>query len=81
MPVIPTAPLPLKVSVGELVGEVVVVVPVKGVGVLVGPELVVVVLFPGVVVVVVEGTGSPMSNTPVWESVVVTSPTGEAWKV
>jgi len=29
----------------------------------------------------VEESGSPMSNEPVAESVVVTSPTGEAWKV
>ena len=28
-----------------------------------------------------EERGSAMSNEPVWESVVVTSPTGEAWKV
>jgi len=28
-----------------------------------------------------EETGSAMSNAPVWESVLVTSPTGEAWKV
>lgn len=39
----------------------------------------VVVSVPGEVVVV--ETGSPMSNAPVWESVVVTSPIGEAWKV
>jgi len=28
-----------------------------------------------------EEMGSAMSNALVWESVVVTSPTGEAWKV
>ena len=76
VPVIPTAPLPVELPEGEPVGGVFVVVLV-GVDVLVVPVLVsvvVVVLVPGEVLL-------PMLNALVSESVVLTSPAAEAWKV